>query len=882
MKINTKLFLIIFSFLLIASGSIASLFAQGIVTGKVIDDKGKPLQGVEVTINDSISLTTNIKGTFNTLALKGAKPRKVKATKKAYRLKTWDLAGDEIQITMYSAPNTLTGKVVGQKGQAVRNIAVSLEDTDVQSVFTDANGEFVMNLPPQIEPKPDSKFDVDGTIITKESYTYDKNKDYYLIKTNLKGSGSEDNTTTDGHPQMFSVTVLYQEDYSPVSNLKLKVEDKEFVTDPQGKFQVVSTQMHVDKFKVDGYDISKFNVDSEGNYVFLVIRSKGATEESKEPIVPVEEKLDSMIMDYNADFAKVINELEFKKQFLLEKGTLIREEMEEIAKKLRNEKEINPQQRMALKVYLRNLEYALIENDSTFERLQDQSNFVVKELREIIFKQQEKLKDDEDVVSTLKLELYLAILAGVVLLGALIGFYFLFKRLKKQKEEIQHAYDNIKTISSIGQKVTATLDFRSMVQTANSNMASLIHASFFGVGIFDETEGRIEFLDFVKKGESQQDHFEHIDDDTKFGIWCLKNNKPVTINNLELQYKSYLNKTLTIDATTPKSMIYLPLAFGDKVLGVITAQSLEKNAFNDIDLRMMQTLASYVSVALSNANAYEVINTKNKSITDSIRYAQTIQEAIMPSAAQMHTYFEDYFVIYRPKDIVSGDIYWLGHNPIVDNNRNFISFALIDCTGHGVPGGFMSLVASYLLNDIENNLVNLQKRRHESSISVFTPAVVLEYLDGRFREALKQYEKSNDDGMDIAFCTFEQMIDGQTKIMFAGAKRPVFYYRQSENKLEILRGEKRSIGGQYKKEHPFQNNEIILNKGDMIYFSTDGFADQNDNERHRFTTSKLVDLIAENAFLTTEQQKRNIEEVLDVHMKDVEQRDDITIIGIRI
>ena len=882
MKINTKLFLIAFAFLYFASGSFASLFAQ-IVTGKVVDDKGKPLQGVEVTINDSINLTTSVKGTFNTLALKGLKPRKVKATKKAYRLKTWDFVGSEIQISMYSAPNTLTGKVVGQQGQAVRNIAVSLDGTDVKAVFTDANGEFVMNLPPQVEPTANTKFDVDGKVITKEHYTYDKNKDFYLIKTEITGSGSEDNTTNDGHPQMFSVTVLYQEDYSPVGNLKLQVEEKEFVTDKQGKFQVVTTEMHVDKFRVDGYDISKFNVDAEGNYVFLVIRTKGAAAESKEPIVPVEEKLDSMILDYNADFRKVINELEFKKQFLLEKGTLIREEMEEIARKLRsNEKGITDQQRVALKVYLRNLEYALIENDSTFERLQDQSNKVVDELREIIFKQQEKLKDDEQVQKTLEIELYVAIVAGVILLGALIGFYFLFRRLKKQKEEIQHAYDNIKTISSIGQKVTATLDFRSMVQTANSNMASLIHASFFGVGIYDETEGRIEFLDFVKKGESQQDHFEYIEDESKFGIWCLKNNKPVTINNLELQYKSYLNKQINIDANTPKSVIYLPLSFGEKVLGVITAQSLEKNAFNDIDLRMMQTLASYVSVALSNANAYEVINSKNKSITDSIRYAQTIQEAIMPSEAQMHTYFQDYFVIYRPKDIVSGDIYWLGHNPIVDNNRNFISFALIDCTGHGVPGGFMSLVASYLLNDIENNLVNLQKRRNESTISVFTPAIVLEYLDGRFRESLKQYEKNNDDGMDIAFCTFEQMLDGQTKVMFAGAKRPIFYYRHSENKLEVVRGEKRSIGGQYKKEHPFQNIEILLNKGDMIYFTTDGFADQNDHDRHRFTSSKLVDLIAENAFLSTEQQKRNIQEVLDNHMKDTEQRDDITIIGIRI
>ncbi len=864
------------------------LFAQnGIITGKVIDDKGKILPGVEVTINDSISLTTNVKGTFNTLALKGSKPRKVKATKKGYRVKTWDFAGDEIQVVMYSATNVLTGKLLGNEGQVVRNIAISLAGvSDVPPVFTNSNGEFLINLPPQIEPTADTQFDVDGTIITKENYTFDKNKNFYTLKSTIANGGTDDNghsLNNDGTPQLFSVTVLYQEDYSPMGNLKLKVDEKEFTTDKQGKFQVITVQMHVDKFQIEGYDISKFNVDAEGNYVFLIIRNKETAAETTEPIVPIEEKLDSMILDYNADFQKVINELEFKKQFLVEKGTVIRSEMEEIAKKLRNEGEISPQQRSALKVYLKNLEYALIENDSTFESLQSQSNKVVGELREIILKQKEEIEVDKIEQRTLEIELYVAIGAGVILLGAVVAFYFLAKRLRKQKEEIQKAYDNIKNISKIGQKVASTFDFRTMVQTANSNMASLIHSSFFGVGIYDEAEGRIEFLDFVKKGEAQQDHFEYMEEQDKFGVWAVKNNQPVTINNLEMQYKTYLpNQTIKIDANTPKSLIYLPLSFENKVLGVITAQSFEKNAFNDIDLKMMETLASYVSVALSNANAYELINTKNKHITDSIRYAQTIQEAIMPSPSQMHTYFSEYFVIYRPKDIVSGDIYWLGHNPIVDNNRSFISFALIDCTGHGVPGGFMSVVSSYLLNDIEGNLINIQKKRQEGAMSIFTPAVVLEYLDGRFRESLKQYEKNNDDGMDIAFCTFEQMLDGQTKVTFAGAKRPLFYYRQDEKKLEVIRGEKRSIGGQYKKEHPFQNHEIILNKGDMLYFTTDGFADQNDTERHRFSTAKLIELIEEHAPLPTEEQQRKIEQVLDYHMKDVEQRDDISIIGIRV
>jgi serine phosphatase RsbU (regulator of sigma subunit) len=884
MKVQMKYYIASFALIILLMMS-GSVFAQ-MVTAKITDDKGKALQGVEVIINDSISLTTNAKGTFNTLALKGGKPKKVKAIKTGYRVKTWDFASNELQVIMYSAPNILTGKVLGSQGQSVQNIAVSIAGiSEVPPVFTNANGEFTINLPAHIEPTAETKFDIDGVVITKESYTFDKAKGAYLIKSTIAHGGSDDNGSdlnADGTPQLFNITVLYQEDYSPVQNLKLRVEGKEFITDKQGRFQVITAQMNVSKFSIDQYNISKFNIDADGNYVFLIIRTKEADKEAIETAIPVEAALDSMILDYNADFKKVINELEFKKQFLVEKGTVIRSEMEEIVKKLRTEKSISPQQRAALKVYLKNLEYALIENDSTFERLQDQSNMVVEELREIIFKQQEQLEVDVVQRRTLEIELYIAIIAGIILLGAVIGFYFLAKRLRKQKEEIQHAYTNIKNISNIGQKVTSTLDFRTMVQTANSNMASLIHSSLFGIGIFDEADQRIEFLDFIKKGEAQQDHYEYMEEEDKFGVWCIKNNQAVMINNLEMQYKSYLNKPIKIDKSTPQSLIYLPLTFENKVLGVITAQSLEKNAFNEIDVKMMQTLASYVSVALSNANAYEVINIKNKNITDSIRYAQTIQEAIMPSESQMQTYFSEYFVIYKPKDIVSGDIYWLGRTPIVDNNTSLISFALIDCTGHGVPGGFMSLVSSYLLNDIESNLTNLQKTRKETPSSIFTPAVVLEYLDGRFRESLKQYEKGNDDGMDIAFCTIEQLLDGQTKVTFAGAKRPLFYYRQSEAKLETVRGEKRSIGGQYKKEHPFLNHEVILNKGDMLYFTTDGFADQNDQERQRFTTAKLIDLIENNASMPIAEQKRIIEHALGSYMDNTDQRDDITIIGIKI
>ena len=121
----------------------------------------------------------------------------------------------------------------------------------------------------------------------------------------------------------------------------------------------------------------------------------------------------------------------------------------------------------------------------------------------------------------------------------------------------------------------------------------------------------------------------------------------------------------------------------------------------------------------------------------------------MPSESQMQTYFSESFVIYRPKDIVSGDIYWLGHNPIVDNSRNLVSFALIDCTGHGVPGAFMSMIGDAMLNQI----INIQR--------VTSPDIILNELHRGIRLMLKQQDGENRDGMDISICT----IDLEAKII---------------------------------------------------------------------------------------------------------------------
>ena len=179
----------------------------------------------------------------------------------------------------------------------------------------------------------------------------------------------------------------------------------------------------------------------------------------------------------------------------------------------------------------------------------------------------------------------------------------------------------------------------------------------------------------------------------------------------------------------------------------------------------MRSLASYTTIALDNTKAYELIEQKNNKITDSIRYAKTIQEAILPTQEHLSNLLGNFFLVFMPKDIVSGDFYW------IDKKDEYIFLAVADCTGHGVPGAFMSLVGNNMLNEIV---------REEQE---YEPERILKRLNERIRLALRQEEDANRDGMDIGICRFKQLPNGKTEMAFAGAKRPL-YVVTPENELE--------------------------------------------------------------------------------------------------
>ncbi|MCU0444245.1 MAG: YfiR/HmsC family protein [Microscillaceae bacterium] len=258
----------------------------------------------------------------------------------------------------------------------------------------------------------------------------------------------------------------------------------------------------------------------------------------------------------------------------------------------------------------------------------------------------------------------------------------------------------------------------------------------------------------------------------------------------------------------------------------------------------------------------EELEDQNRKITDSIRYAMTIQQAMLPTDTFLKTIFEDYFIVYQPKDIVSGDFYWVSRQ----EGKTFV--AVVDCTGHGVPGAFMSAIGTDLLNEIVN-----EKK-------VFNPAKVLERLHLGIYERLRQGDSNNRDGMDVCFCTINPANNEQCVVTFAGAKRPLYYTHN--NQIQRIGGDSKYIGGILKEKQDFTTHEVILKKGDILYLTSDGYTDAPNAKRVKYGTQKFQDLLEKVHHQPLDHQRHILTTELEQYQIDTEPRDDVTILGVKI
>jgi serine phosphatase RsbU (regulator of sigma subunit) len=346
------------------------------------------------------------------------------------------------------------------------------------------------------------------------------------------------------------------------------------------------------------------------------------------------------------------------------------------------------------------------------------------------------------------------------------------------------------------------------------------------------------------------------------------------LSNLEKQYQTEKKEKEIALLNADKTLQKVEL---DKSNAIVKQQKTQRNALifgcvliliiagisiiAFINKRKTSKLLSKQVGEINYQNA--VIKERNKNITDSIQYAKRLQEAVFPEANKLNEYFIESFVLFRPKDIVSGDFYWFEE---IDNKTIIV---VGDCTGHGVPGAFMSILGHNLLNQII-----LEDK-------ITSPGKILNLLDKRVSNSLNKRESKEEynDGMDIVICVVDKI---NNKIEYAGANRPLVIRRGEE--LIELKPNKHAIGGiQDSTCKFFSQQEISIQTNDILYMFSDGYYDQFGGPRgKKFKYKQLTSAILSMASASLEEQKNLLSDTLETWRGNLEQVDDVCVIGVKI
>jgi serine phosphatase RsbU (regulator of sigma subunit) len=264
----------------------------------------------------------------------------------------------------------------------------------------------------------------------------------------------------------------------------------------------------------------------------------------------------------------------------------------------------------------------------------------------------------------------------------------------------------------------------------------------------------------------------------------------------------------------------------------------------------------------NNDNIKYLIELQKKELTQSLKYASYIQKALLPAENSLKRYFPEYFLIYIPRDIVGGDFYW------ISKKGNLIFIAIADCTGHGVPGAFLSILGISFLHQL------IDRYGCNSASSV------LNVLREFFMKALNQTGSENEqkDGIDMALCILN---NEEKTLQYAGAFNPVYIIKQGNQLIEIA-GDKMPIGIAADNENTFTNHIVNVELGDMIYLFSDGFVDQFGGPLgKKFKYRPFRNLLLNICKLPVEKQKSSLLSTWNDWKKNLPQLDDVLIFGFR-
>jgi serine phosphatase RsbU (regulator of sigma subunit) len=269
------------------------------------------------------------------------------------------------------------------------------------------------------------------------------------------------------------------------------------------------------------------------------------------------------------------------------------------------------------------------------------------------------------------------------------------------------------------------------------------------------------------------------------------------------------------------------------------------------------------------AHAKAEIEAIHKSTQESIEYASLIQHALVPSDETMNSYFDEFFAIWQPRDVIGGDIYLFEGL----RNEDEALLMVIDCTGHGVPGAFVTMLVKAIEREVIAKIV--------SSNEAVSPAKILAYFNKTIKNTLKQnsMDAVSNAGFDGGVVYYNR---SKNEIIFAGAQTELFYIQEGE--IKMIKGDKLSIG--YKKSNPdyaFNNHNLSVEKGMKFYLTTDGYFDQTGGDKgFMFGKRRFKTLILELQDLSFDEQKRELEKRFSAYRGENETKDDVTVVGFKL
>ncbi len=413
-----------------------------------------------------------------------------------------------------------------------------------------------------------------------------------------------------------------------------------------------------------------------------------------------------------------------------------------------------------------------------------------------------------------------------------------------------HLLNNMgKALLAKGSYIDARKKFHQSIEIAkNINARLRLKDSYFGLSnVFDASNDFAESLKYYRL-------YEYVKD-------SLFNEEKLTrINEIETDHRlkrkeaelNILRKEIEINnlkKSQTRLVAYLLISclflFGTLVVVLYKRNQFKIKANKDLENKNNEIVA------------------KNSDIMDSISYAKSIQEAFLPDTAVLNKFFSDNFIYYKARDVINGDFYWFA------DEEDFLILAIVDCTGHGVPGALITMMGNSLLNQVVN-----EKR-------ILDPAEILTELNVGVFDTLNQgnFNLKNNDGMDVAICRFDK---GSKKLTFAGAKRPFYYFKNNE--FHVIKGDSHSIGGVfYQKERSYKEHEVYLNQGDQFYIFTDGYVDQFGGEKNKkFLPGRFKDVLHEIQNGDMDKQRETLDRKIRVWKGENDQTDDILVMGLLI